>query len=86
MRTDIFLKLMGVFKTRSQAGKACSGGYVTSKGRGLKPSSGVAAGDTLEIVKPDGRILHLRITELPASRQVSRKDRGNYCVITEAEA
>ena len=86
MRTDIYLKLIGVFKTRSQAGKACSGGFVKSRGKVLKSASGVARGDLLEVVKPDGRILHIKITELPGSRQVSRRDRGKYCEITEAEA
>jgi ribosomal 50S subunit-recycling heat shock protein len=52
-------------------------------GRKLKPSHTVGAGDVLEIVRPDGSRLTLRVTDVPSSRQVSRKDRGNFFTVLE---
>ncbi len=78
MRIDVYLKLMGIFKTRSAAGKGLSAGYVTCGGRSLKASSTVSRGDTIEIVKPDGSLQRIQVLDVPSGNQVSRKDRDRF--------
>ncbi|MBN2587740.1 MAG: hypothetical protein JXA64_08390 [Candidatus Fermentibacteraceae bacterium] len=81
MRIDVFLKLTGIFRTRSSAGKAASAGYVSMDGRKLKSSHSVGRGDVLHIVKPDGTAFSIRVEEIPENRQVSRRDRQEYFTI-----
>ncbi len=76
MRVDLFLKLSGLLKTRSIAGRACSGGYVQVNGRTAKPSQQVSEGDMIRLEKPRGDVIRAEVQEVPISRQVSRKDRG----------
>lgn len=78
MRIDIYLKLMGIFKTRSMSGKACKSGYVSMEGRKLKPSHTVKTGDIIDIVKPDGSCSSIEVLGIPETGQVSRKQRGEY--------
>jgi ribosomal 50S subunit-recycling heat shock protein len=83
LRIDVYLKLIGIFKTRSAAGRAASAGYVSSGERILKPSHAVVAGDILHITRPDGSRLSIRITDVPVSGQVSRRDRAKYFAVLE---
>ena len=85
MRVDIYLKLMGIFKTRSITGKACKGGFITISGKAVKSSSTVNTGDMLEIVKPDGSILSVEVLKIPTGKQVARKDRQDYFRIVGME-
>lgn len=85
MRIDVYLKLIGIFKTRSVAGKACKGGYVTIGDITVKPSRFVNKGDLLKIVNPDGSKLSVEVLEVPPGNQVSRKDRQNYFRIVGME-
>ena len=85
VRIDVYLKLMGIFKTRSVAGKACKAGFVSIDDRAVKSSLSVQKGDTLEIVKPDGSRLTVEVLSVPPDKQVSRKDRQDYCRIVEME-
>jgi len=85
LRIDIYLKLMGVFKTRSIAGKACKGGYVSMADKKVKSSYTVSGGNLFEIVKPDGGRIALEVIGIPSSGQVSRKDRQDYCRIVGIE-
>ena len=78
MRTDIFLKLAGIFKTRTGAGKACKAGCVLIGGSVVKSSHEISRGDILEVVKPDGSILSIEILDIPSGKQVSRKERSRY--------
>lgn len=82
MRIDVYLNLIGAFKTRSASGRALSGGFVTSGGRKLKPSHTVSAGDTITIVRPDGTSISIEVTAVPDGRQVSRKERGDFFRVT----
>jgi ribosomal 50S subunit-recycling heat shock protein len=77
MRIDLFLKLSGLLRTRSIAGRACKGGFVILNGHIARASSSVSPGDTIELAKPDGDAVRVRITAIPESRQVSRKDRAD---------
>ena len=85
VRIDVYLKLMGIFRTRSVAGKACKGGFVSIDGKAVKSSLSVQNGDLLNIVKPDGSELTAEVLEIPARKQVSRKDRQDYCRIVGME-
>lgn len=85
MRVDIYLKLMGIFKTRSIAGKACKGGFISISGRAVKSSCSLNIGDMLEIVKPDGSILSVEVLKIPTGKQVARKDRQDYYRIVGME-
>lgn len=76
MRIDLFLKLAGIIKTRSRAKRACDGGYVVLNGSPAKASSAVSRGDVLEVEGARGSRRRIRIDAIPATRQVSRKDRG----------
>ncbi len=86
VRIDVFLKLIGIFKTRSVAGKACKAGYISIGGLAVKSSYSVQNGDLLEIVKPDGSRLSVEVLEIPSGKQVSRKDRQAYCRIIGMES
>ncbi len=81
LRIDVYLKLTGIFKTRSAAGRAASSGYVSMEGRELKSSHSVSRGDVLHIVKPDGTAFSIRVKEIPENRQVSRRDRQEYYTV-----
>lgn len=83
MRIDVYLKLIGMFKTRSAAGRAASGGFVSMDGRKLKPSHTVSADQVIAIVRPDGSRISIRVTDIPATGQVSRKDRQEYFSVVE---
>ncbi len=85
VRIDVYLKLMGIFKTRSVAGKACKAGFVSIDEKAVKSSLSVQNGDLLEIVKPDGSRLTVEVLSVPPDKQVSRKDRQDYCRIVEME-
>ncbi|MCK5065520.1 MAG: hypothetical protein KAQ97_09565 [Candidatus Fermentibacteraceae bacterium] len=78
MRTDVYLKLIGIFKTRTVAGKACKAGCVLIGSRKIKSSQEICAGDILEVVKPDGSALSIEILDIPSGKQVSRKDRSSF--------
>ena len=85
VRIDVYLKLMGIFKTRSVAGKACKGGFVSIDDQAVKSSLSVQNGDLLNIVKPDGSRLTLEVLEIPTGKQVSRMNRQDYCRIVGME-
>ena len=78
MRTDVYLKLTGIFKTRTVAGKACKAGCVLIGCSKVKSSHEISRGDILEVVKPDGSTLSIEILDIPSGKQVSRKERSRY--------
>jgi len=55
MRLDVWLDVACLFKTRSEAQKACKGGKVDLNGQGAKPHREIKEGDTIEISRPFGR-------------------------------
>lgn len=85
VRIDVYLKLMGIFKTRSIAGKACKAGYISIDDLAVKSSCSVKNGDLLEIVKPDGSRLSVEVLDIPSGKQVSKKDRQDYCRLVGME-
>jgi|SRR4051812_32190481 ribosome-associated heat shock protein Hsp15 len=55
MRLDVWLDVTCLFKTRSEAKKACEGGKVDINGQSAKPHREVKIGDELDISRPLGR-------------------------------
>jgi ribosome-associated heat shock protein Hsp15 len=55
VRLDIWLDVACLFKTRSEAQKACKLGKVLVNGQGAKPNRLIRAGDRVEISRPLGR-------------------------------
>ena len=55
MRLDLWLDIACLFRTRSEAQKACKGGKVDVNGQAGKPHRDVRIGDAIEISRPFGR-------------------------------
>src|SRR5436190_1440603 len=55
VRLDIWLDVACLFKTRSEAQKACRGGKIDVNGQTAKPNRLVRPGDELVIGRPYGR-------------------------------
>jgi ribosome-associated heat shock protein Hsp15 len=55
MRLDVWLDVTCLFKTRSEAKKACEGGKVDVNRQAAKPHREIKIGDELEITRPLGR-------------------------------
>ena len=55
MRLDIWLDVACLFKTRSEAKKACEGGKVDVNGEGAKPHRDIRIGDEIDITRRFGR-------------------------------
>ncbi|MBI2185745.1 MAG: RNA-binding S4 domain-containing protein [Acidobacteria bacterium] len=55
VRLDVWLDVACLFKTRSEAKRACEGGKVEVNGQPAKPNRTVREGDRLRISRPYGR-------------------------------
>jgi len=55
VRLDIWLDVACLFKTRSEAKRACEGGKVEVNGEHAKPHRAIREGDRLRIGRPFGR-------------------------------
>jgi ribosome-associated heat shock protein Hsp15 len=71
VRLDVWLDVACLFKTRSEAQKACSGGKVDVNGQAAKPHRLVRVGDALVISRPMGRKQQVVVRSL-ADRHVPR--------------
>ncbi len=72
LRVDVWLDVACVFKTRSEAQRACKSGKVLLNGNRGTPHQKIHIGDTLEITIPGGRkrlfVTGLANTHLPKSQ------------------
>jgi len=55
IRLDVWLDVACLFKTRSEAKRACEGGKVDVNGEHAKPHRAVREGDRIRISRPFGR-------------------------------
>jgi ribosome-associated heat shock protein Hsp15 len=55
VRLDVWLDVACLYKTRSEAQKACNGGKVEINGHSAKPHRPVRVGDELRITRTQGR-------------------------------
>jgi ribosome-associated heat shock protein Hsp15 len=78
VRLDIWLDVACLFRTRSEAQKACRGGKVTANGQAAKPNRRLKIGDEIEISRPPGRKQRVKVLGL-ADRHIAKADaRGLY--------
>ena len=73
VRLDIWLDVACLFKTRSEAQKACRNSKVAVNGQTAKPNRKVRVGDEVEIGRPFGRKQRLKVLVL-AERNVSKAE------------
>jgi ribosome-associated heat shock protein Hsp15 len=55
VRLDVWLDVACLFKTRSEAKRACEGGKIDINGEHAKPHRAVREGDRIRITRPFGR-------------------------------
>jgi ribosome-associated heat shock protein Hsp15 len=72
-RLDVWLDIACLFKTRSEAQRACSGGKVNVNGTTAKPHRNVRPGDAIVITRPFGRKQTLTVRAL-AERHVRKSE------------
>lgn len=73
LRLDIWLDVACLFKTRSEAQKACKSGRLEVNGQHAKPNRLIRAGDTIEIKRPFGSVQKILVRGL-ALRHVAKAD------------
>jgi ribosome-associated heat shock protein Hsp15 len=73
MRLDVWLDVSCLFKTRSEAKRACEGGKVDINGQAAKPHRELKTGDELEITRPFGRRQKVIVREF-AEKHVPRAE------------
>jgi len=71
VRLDVWLDVACLFKTRSEAQKACLGGKVDINGQAAKPHRLIRPGEELRITRTHGRKQVVRVSEL-AERHVPK--------------
>ncbi len=64
LRLDVFLDVSCLFRTRSEAQKACKGGKVDVNRVSAKPHRDIRVGDEILISRPLGRKQHVRVLRL----------------------
>lgn len=86
VRLDVWLDVSCLFKTRSEAQRACKGGKVDVNGQPGKPHRVVRTGDRVEISRPSGTRQIVTIDGL-AERSIPRAQaRALYTDLTPAPA
>lgn len=73
VRLDVWLDVACVFRTRSEAQKACKSGKIEVNGQPAKPNRHLRAGDEIEIARPFGRKQTLVVRQL-ANRHIARSE------------
>jgi ribosome-associated heat shock protein Hsp15 len=73
VRLDVWLDVCCLFRTRSEAQKACKGGKVEVNGQTAKSNRLVHVGDTLEVRRPYGRTQRL-VVRAVAQRHVTKAE------------
>ena len=73
VRLDIWLDVACLYRTRSEAQKACQGGKVEVNGQSCKPHRQLRVGDELRLSRPFGRKQTLTVLGL-ADRHLPKAD------------
>ena len=78
VRLDVWLDVSCLFRTRSEAQKACKAGKVEVNGQPAKPNRDIKSGDEIVISRPLGRKQRVVVYEV-ADKHIARKEaRGLY--------
>ncbi len=72
-RLDVWLDVSCLFKTRSEAQKACRGGKVDLNGQAAKPHREIKPGDVVEITRTLGRRQRVKVLGL-ADRHIPKAE------------
>jgi ribosome-associated heat shock protein Hsp15 len=78
VRLDVWLDVACLFKTRSEAQRACKGGKVVVNGTAAKPHRDLKLGDELEITRPLGRKQLITVAGLTDKHLPKAAARGLY--------
>ena len=78
VRIDVWLDVACLFKTRSDAQKACRGGKVTVTGQTVKPNRIVRSGDEIRIGRPFGREQRVVVRTVTDRHVPKAEARGLY--------
>jgi ribosome-associated heat shock protein Hsp15 len=78
VRLDIWLDVACLFRTRSEAQKACRAGKVTANGQPVKPNRHLRIGDELEISRPLGKTQRVKVLGLADRHIAKAAARGLY--------
>lgn len=76
VRLDIWLDVSCLFKTRSEAQRACLGGKVALHGDSAKPNRQIRVGDELTITRPFGKrqtVTVAAVTDMSLPKAQARK-------------
>ena len=73
VRLDVWLDVACLFRTRSEAQKACQGGKVDVNGQAAKPNRRLRIGDELQIKRPLGRQQRIKVRAL-ADRHIAKAE------------
>jgi len=84
VRLDVWLDVACLFKTRSEAQKACRGGKVAVNRQPAKPNRLLRIGDELEISRPFGRKQRVVVKGLAARHIAKTEARDLYEDLTPA--
>lgn len=73
VRLDVWLDIACLFRTRSEAQKACKAGKVRVNAQPSKPHREIKSGDEIEISRPLGRTQKVVVYAV-ADKHIARKD------------
>lgn len=73
VRLDVWLDVACLYRTRSEAQRACQGGKVEVNGQRSKPHRQLRVGDEIQLSRPYGRKQRLCVSGL-ADRHLPRSD------------
>jgi ribosome-associated heat shock protein Hsp15 len=73
VRLDVWLDVACLYKTRSEAQRACLGGKVEVNGHNVKPHRALSIGDELRLSRPYGRKQTITVVGL-ADRHLPRAE------------
>jgi ribosome-associated heat shock protein Hsp15 len=78
VRLDVWLDVACLFRTRSEAQKACKAGKIDVNGQGAKPHREIKSGDEIVISRPFGRKQRIAVYAV-ADKHIARGEaRGLY--------
>jgi ribosome-associated heat shock protein Hsp15 len=78
VRLDIWLDVACLFKTRSEAQRACKGGKVDVNGQAAKPHREIRPGDEILLTRPFGRRQRIVVRALADTHIAKTKARELY--------
>ena len=78
VRLDVWLDVACLFKTRSEAQKACKGGKVSVNGHSAKPHKDIHPGDVVDITRPLGRRQRVSVRVLEEKHVSKAEARALY--------